>query len=83
VILVFLLDLYGCHVLFYLPLYRLDINLILAPTHHLYIGNSGMLFAIKYCINLLDGFTLCLHPVIPLLMLAIRWRVRKETHDEA
>jgi hypothetical protein len=30
-----------------------------------------VLFAIKYRIDLLDGFALCLHPVIPLLISAM------------
>jgi hypothetical protein len=83
VVLVFLLDLHCCHILLYLPLYRLDINLILAPTHHLYIGNRGVLFAIKYRINFFYGFTLCLHPIVPLLILATSQKVGKNTHDEA
>lgn len=70
-ILILLLHLYRCHLLLYLPLYRLHINLILAPTHHLHIGNRGVLFAIKYRINFFHGFALCLHPIVPLLILAM------------
>jgi hypothetical protein len=82
-ILVFLLDLYYCHILLYLPFYRLDINLILAPTHHLYIGNRRVLFTIKYRIDLLYGFALSLHPIVPLLILVMRRRCGKKAHNKA